>query len=346
MLSDLTIIIPSFNRPVLLLAAVRQWKPHAAHIVVIDGSTAYNAVLEREAAFAQNVQYIHDERRIEQRLARAIRLVKTEFVMLQSDDDIFIPAAVGESIAFLRKNVEYSAVTPLPVGYRKKKFCLEYAKAVNWYNSARTSSDRLRWLGSRYIPSSLYGVCRTHDARISLETMAIAPLSVYAFWELHHEMVMNGLGRVRVDPLVGWIRRDVADPVDRQDIGTQREWFEPPTTDLAEQFVEGVSKALADATGGSFTRKRGEVKAALEAYADFVHRSSRAASTNKSWYKIVPKPVRHRLKRCAVLPLTSYTNWPELVKGLSKVGVRTLKETLEVIAEREFLEREAVRCRS
>ncbi len=96
--------MPSRDRLSLLAAAVRQWQSHAAQIIVVDGS-------ERECTSEfmgmANVCYIHDSSSIELRLVRAVGIVGTNFVMLQSDDNIFVPEAVAAAGVHLRANHEH-----------------------------------------------------------------------------------------------------------------------------------------------------------------------------------------------------------------------------------------------
>ncbi len=346
MLSDLTVIIPSYNRHALLEAAVRQWHSRAGQIIIVDGSS--NPMTSSATKLA-NVTYIHDSSPIEHRLARAASLVATPFTMLQSDDDIFAPAAISESMAFLHEAHDYTVSTPLATQYSELGWRLSYIKAVGWDNSAAASAARMKYLGSRYTISSFYGVARTNAMVISLYSMAKDPLPVYAFGELHHEMVMNGLGNVRVERTVGWIRRSLADSVDARGRGPDREWFAQRDGQLRKRFIEGVSIALAQATGELVSQKRLEIAAGLDCYAEQVLASwakKRPAKQRlvSAYRRFVPVPIRRRLQPITMRlepGASRHSDWQTFVGQLEDMGVRVPQETLGVVAEREELEREA-----
>jgi len=338
-LRDLTVILPTYNRHCFMFAAIRQWHPLVHQIIVVDGSEESRMVGPLDFP---NVQYIHDTRSIEHRLARAAGLVRTQFSMVQSDDDIFVPEAVVECVLFLKANANYSASTPAAIRIARKGFQLAYPTSIGWDNSSELCSDRLQWLGSHYIPSSIYGVCRTDALRVSFESMAQDPLPVYAFAELHHEMVMNGLGRVRVQPIIGWIRRDVALSVDRNQNSLQSNWYTQEEHDLRRRYVEGVSRALSRSTGEDLAQKRREVTQGLEGYAEALLLWERR-NYFKSLYKaLVPKAVRRTLKsiKRSIYPgKDHFSDWTSLTRRLSQYGVAVSDETLELIAQREALER-------
>lgn len=298
LLAELTVIVPTWNRPIAAEAVASQWAHEVAHMVIVDGS-------ERpiSSAFKRfpNVTYIHDRRSIEVRLGRASELVATRFAMLQSDDDVFIPSAIAACISELERDNSYVAISPTAIRateYARSR--LAYKSALGWDNNAPSREGRFLYLGSNYTPSCIYGVCRSEALKASFLTMAKDPVPVYAFGELHHEFVVNGLGSVKVMPVVGWIRRDKYASIDSRSKNPETVWFENPESEHRERFVEGVSLALSEALPSTVGEVRDDVELGLAAYAERYRTGRRRPQTpslfRRMYKRLVPKPLRRAVK--------------------------------------------------
>lgn len=299
LLAELTVIVPTWNRPIAAEAVASQWAHEVAHMVIVDGSE--RSISDAFERFA-NVTYIHDRRSIEARLGRASELVATRFAMLQPDDDVFIPSAIAACISELERDNSYTAVSPTAirsVGHNLAS--LSYPSALRWNNSASSRRARVQHLGSNYTPICSYGVCRSDALKASFLTMAKDPVPVYAFGELHHEFVVNGLGSVKVMPIVGWIRRDKYASIDSRDKTDGAPWFADPKSEQRERFVHGVSLALSEAMASSLSEVRDDVESGLAAYAERFLAARRQPQTfsqlfRQLYKRYVPWPFRRAVK--------------------------------------------------
>lgn len=347
-LQDLTVILLTKNRPALAIAAVQQWAGLARKVVVADGSDDPSTELEQFS----DVLYFWSKERVERRLQHAAALVETDFAMLQSDDDIFVPGVVNECIAELQTLSDYVAVTPTSIKAHHSRFRLTYPKAVTWDNAGNSCNDRMQHLAAHYIPSCIYGICRAEELKRSFVSMGKNPLPVYAFGELHHEFVMNALGKVRIHPVVGWIRRDVSKSVETREDFNNQLWFARRDGELRAQFVEGVARSVAPELGEPLDRVRKSVDDALETYALSASERSSGMWTRtlrlriKGAYKrLVPKRARTVLKPTIgkVLSATpKYKTWEDLRDDLERQGIRLPPEAAVALEEREQLEARTV----
>lgn len=347
-LEDLTVILLTRNREELALAAVRQWSGLAKKVVVADGSDRPSMEFGRIPGV---VHFVSDEG-VERRLQRAVTHVETAFAMLQSDDDVFVPSVVQECISFLKANVDYVAVTPNTVQRRDGLFRITYpTKSLRWNNANGSTLDRLLYLGTRYVPSSIYGVCRTEALRISFSSMGEDPIPVYAFAELYHEFVINALGKVRILSTVGWIRRDVRDSVETQDNFTDALWYERRRDQRRIEFVERVARVISSNQRESLEDAKAWVDKALCAYAHSVAPGNKTPDRSPSrrrakdvYKRLVPRKLRAVLKQ-ARSRNASYEEqwdiwvpWEDLAKNLSRNGILLTTGAFAVLQERELLE--------
>lgn len=346
LLKQLSVIVPTKNRQSAAVAAAYQWAQLVAKVIVIDASA--QSAISRFSGIP-NVVYLHDTSSKEVRYCRAAELVETAYGMLQSDDDVFVPSAIAECLQWLSNNCDYAAVSPTALSERNSRYGITYRKALRWNNRSDRKAERLDYLGINYTPSSIYGVARSEYLRLSFSSMAINPIPVFAFGELHHEFVMNGLGKVRVLPVVGWIRRSTYDKVDPRSSFSAPEWFANSEGVYARQFVDGVARTIVADAPDSFEEVRRGVSSALSAYARAVQQARRASRATvlrrkvKDTYKrVVPRRLYNFLK-----PIVGWLwlglrkeSWPweSIDVELQSAGVSLPADALVTLRARELLE--------
>jgi len=118
--SDVTIYVPTYNRPEFLSRTLRflQQGPVRLPIIVGDGSDA-SAAAKNETlcrSLGANIEYFHlpsvsgfagATRSYLQRYLAALQRVKTPFVASCADDDLLLPETVVKCAAFLAENPDY-----------------------------------------------------------------------------------------------------------------------------------------------------------------------------------------------------------------------------------------------
>lgn len=346
-LKQLSVIVPTKNRQVAAVAAAIQWAPFVARVIVIDASV--------QSAAAQffnipNVVYLHDTSSKEARYCRAARIIRTPYGMLQSDDDVFVPSAVAECVQWLGNNPDYAAVSPMALSESDRRYRITYRRGIGWTNCSDSEAERLKYLGRNYTPSSIYGVARSEDLRLSFRSMAANPIPVFAFGELHHEFVMNGLGKVRVLPVVGWIRRSTYAKVDPRENFSSPQWFANSTGMYARQFIDGVAGAIVAHAPENSEGVRCGVSSALLAYAQAVQGSRRASrayvigrKARAAYKQVVPRRTRNILKplvgRLLLGLRKEWLLWESLDVELRNAGVHLPADALVTLRARELLEK-------
>lgn len=342
-LAELTVIVPTLNRPIAAEAVASQWAPKVGHMIIVDGSERPNSVAFERFS---NVTYVHDCRSIEVRLGRACELVTTRFAMMQSDDDVFISGVIAACASELDRSDAYIAVSTTAVNAVGRQLIgLSYEDAMGWDNHSPSRAARLQYLGSQYTPSCIYGVCRTEALQASFRAMATGPVPVYAFAELHHEFFMNGVGAVKVLPVIGWIRRDSYESTDTREKGEGRMWFADAEGKYRKLFVQGVSSALSEATMSPLTEVLEDVELGLTAYAELVLTSwARPQGRLHQIWSIVkhfiPRFLRRAIKefrkryKCYVRARNANLN----LKDLAGQGIELPEDAIELLHSRIALE--------
>lgn len=345
LLAELTVIVPTLNRPIAAEAVASQWARKVGHMIIVDGSERPNSV-----AFERfpNVTYIHDRRSIEVRLGRASELVATRFAMLQSDDDVFIPGSIAACVSELDRSNAYIAISSTAANAIGRQLVgLSYADAIGWNNNSPSRAARLQYLGSHYTPSCIYGVCRTEALQASFLAMATGQVPVYAFAELHHEFFVNGVGAVKVLPVIGWIRRDSYESTDTREKGEARKWFADAKGEYRKLFVQGVSSALSEATASSLTEVLEDVELGLTAYAELVLASwaqsqSRLHRILRICKQLIPRFLRRVIKNCR----KRYKHYVRSrsadldFKSLAGQGIELPEDAIELLHNRIDLEQD------
>ena len=87
MLSQVTILILSYRRPLFLLRNMRHWMGRAARVLVLDG-TREPIDPTLIGALGANVKYVHLPKSIEERFEYAHAELDTTYMMLLGDDDM------------------------------------------------------------------------------------------------------------------------------------------------------------------------------------------------------------------------------------------------------------------
>ena len=182
-MEEYTLIIPTYQRPILLRAQLQYLSESFAcgRVLVLDSSTAPAAAAN--AATARNFPFV-DYRAFDSatpfahKLLQGLRTVATPFVSLCADDDLLFPSALERCLAEIRRRSELSAVhgtylhffvpgkPPLNISFGR-----EYDDpSIN----AADAGARLLQLFDHY-ESTYYAVCRTPVLRQIFEVQADIP---------------------------------------------------------------------------------------------------------------------------------------------------------------------------
>ena len=211
LLKNLTIVIPTYNRPNFLKRSVDYWKATDANILIIDGSQI-NLFKNELVQIENNIKYIYSPTSLANRLGIAISSVDTEFIALLGDDEYFIPQSIEKSIEFLSTNLDYVACGGQAVHftYQRESHSVLFKPAYEEFHSFDLSinDSNLRVIEhfKNYTSSYSYSVMRAKEWKCAMHVFANSDFTAYANGEYAFEFVASYLGKSKMLPNLNWFR--------------------------------------------------------------------------------------------------------------------------------------------
>ena len=258
-LRQLTIIIPSFERPDYILRQVVHWAFREPSVVIMDGSLEpIGARLLDLLTDVPNIRYVASEESYVNRLKQACDLVETSYAMCLADDDLLLVAGLNEALGHLENTPGIVACMGQVVGvdyddHRQSAYVFPYGKALEGYDVKRDDVVcRMRFGLDGYRTATSYAVYRTSVFReVWLDIDATACLEGT---EYEHAIATYISGNLATVPAVYWMRSFEAAPVDSVIEGTRRTdfaswWNNQEYASERIGFVERLAMRLQSETG-------------------------------------------------------------------------------------------------
>jgi len=208
-LSELTLVVPSYNRQEFILRLMNYWSGSGLKLIVMDGTiikidpSLLNKLLD-------NIQYIHCPTGIYDRLKISINFVNTKYVALAGDDEFYIPTALSKCIEELKENPELVACCGRSLAFYVENTVInggvQYPELDNYIIEDNNANDRLLFHMKNYAPSLTYAVCLSELWKKSLTCITNKEYPFYAAFELQFEMLMSFAGKSKVIPELMWLR--------------------------------------------------------------------------------------------------------------------------------------------
>jgi len=211
MLSDLTLIIPSYNRHDYLIRNLKYWSGRGPIIYALDGSDkplSENII----QSFGANINYLYLPIPFVQRINKARSLHNTKYVALLADDDYYLPSGLLFSIQCLELDFSLKACIGRPVGFKFEKGTVIgcdkiYQDMQNDYNIENEAPGmRMFHHMNRYMPSTIYAVLRSDDWNKAFEAYTRYEFPVRGIPELQIELSISYLGKSKVVPMLSWLK--------------------------------------------------------------------------------------------------------------------------------------------
>lgn len=209
-LSDLTIIIPSYNRQKYLLRQLEFWKNIEVKVLVLDGTEIACSKLSEYNS--PDIKVIHIPETIEKRLGLAAQMIDTKYAAMISDDEFFIPSALDSIIQFLNKNLSYAACKGRAIGFNTdSKYQtlgqMAYEDLKDYDLNSESSTERLINHMSPYVMASLWAVHRSEVLITCLDFISrTRTYSTAAAVEVQISMITAWHGKIRVLNELMWLR--------------------------------------------------------------------------------------------------------------------------------------------
>jgi glycosyltransferase domain-containing protein len=121
-INNCTLLIITHERPILLKNSIDYYNNFFSYINVLDSSSKINTNTK------VNGNYYHCKKKnLLQKILFGLSKVKTDYVIISSDDDFYLPDSIKSGISFLSRNNEFASVSG-------KYFSFEKFKSINKYN--------------------------------------------------------------------------------------------------------------------------------------------------------------------------------------------------------------------
>jgi glycosyltransferase domain-containing protein len=219
-LNNLTIIIFSYNRHIHLKRVIRYWSNYNVRLVVLDGSTTK---LEDPCLKTKNLRYIYDQSGFFNRLLSSPNFIDTEYMILGSDDEFYLPSALSSCIEFLNKEHTYSSCQGVAIGFGTRKKGQEaygfqqYPKLKDLCLSQGLNQekaiDRISKHFSYYTIAHTFSVIRSSKWKIICKHVFEKEYNFYCAWELQIEFLALVSGKTKIIPELMWMRNNEEPPV-------------------------------------------------------------------------------------------------------------------------------------
>ena len=214
-LNNLTIIIFSYNRHVHLKRVIRYWSNYSVKLVVLDGSTTK---LEDPCLKTKNLRYIHDQSGFFNRLLSSANFIDTEYMILGSDDEFYLPSALSSCIEFLNKEHTFSSCQGVAIGFGTRKKGQE-AYGHQQYSQLKDlclsqglnqekAIDRISKHFSYYTMAHVWSVIRSSKWKIICKHVFEKEYNFCGVWELQIEFLTIVAGKSKIIPELMWMRNN------------------------------------------------------------------------------------------------------------------------------------------
>lgn len=216
-LSDLTLVMCTYNRPKYAIRAIKFWAKQNVNLIVLDGSSG---PLDKEFtdSLPKFVRYIHSESGWTDRMLMGANLSKTNFTSLINDDEFYLPNSLSVCIETLRDCPQLVSTTGNAVIFKVLKQEVYFKRKYSEFMLSQVTSDhsfeRVAQHMNPYRMTSLFAVTRTP---VFINNVKVANLCshlpITAAFELGFEIANSYQGQSRVLPILHWFRSAENPPI-------------------------------------------------------------------------------------------------------------------------------------
>ena len=330
-LSELTIIIPTYNRQRYALRNMILWSGTEATIHVLDGSAV--ALNENQLSkFSSNIHYHHLPVSFWMRLAKIDGLVDTEYVVLLGDDDCIIPSAVESCVVELKQNFELIAcsgwgidkcLTPdlIVSSAVLRNNIINYLAGVTGEVFLEDPIDRMVFHMNPYHPFIIYAVCRSNAWLKTMKLLSDQQFSSGVVSELQFELAMSFYGKSKVINELLFLR-SAENP--SSTIGFELEvhdWYmDDRYSNEVDEFLNITANDLAEGSKLEFDVIRKGLKVACNAYMEFCDKNYTESNQSLSNKKTLSFLASTRFLKKSIKKIIS--SLPELLINILPVSLR------------------------
>ncbi len=244
-LQNLTIVIITYNRHKYLKRTLNYWLNYDVKVLIIDGS---NTKFEDICLQKKNVKYIHDQRSVDDRFLSSINFINTEFMIVSSDDEFFLPSTLSKCVDFLSINPSFSCCGGRAVGFRTKEKKIlgirQYPKLKNLCLDNENAADRVSKHFFSYVPAHFYSVIRTKKWKTICSYVFEKKYSFGSSSELQMEFLIMVSGKSKIISELMWMRNNEVAPINTElETPLQKWWYDKNYEKEKFSFLQRMKKA-------------------------------------------------------------------------------------------------------
>jgi len=261
LLSQLTIIIPTYNRPLTLERSIEYWRDTPVTVHILDGSEK-PWFPEGNLKDVSNITYHYFEPKsgepkwqgLRARLRFAVSLPKTRFSAMFGDDDFFLISGLCAALKTLDQNDHVCSVTGLTIGFE----CLDKRTRWGYQNveiraknlfESEDVSDRLKSHRWGEVPITYYGVFKTEIWQKTFELSHCYDFPLILFGERLVHAISLALGPMREIENPLWLRRFWVDRLNVEVPAGGRVGFgnflsDPSNQEMVKTFLDLFTEAI------------------------------------------------------------------------------------------------------
>ena len=162
---NLTIVIPTYGKDIIVGEAVKYWLGLNLNVIVVDGSPSPSETLG--STENSSFEYCHLPLSFIARINFAMEKIRTDYVLVLPDDEIWTEEAILASIDILDKNKEIDFVFTQAVEFYEGSNGVSlkpgYPHFYGYYGKSKSRFIRILALALFYLPSGIYSVARRHQ---------------------------------------------------------------------------------------------------------------------------------------------------------------------------------------
>ena len=353
-LSDLTIVVPTYNRQDYALRCMQYWSEKGPKVLVIDGTLKPIEKYEFYS-LSSNIVYVHMPLGYYERLRASLNLINTKYVILACDDEFYIPSALEKCIIELDNNLELVACIGQCIGFNyhelnKVTGYPEYLKLRSLFLSETEAEVRVKSHMYNYVPSLIFSINRSKDWKTAWQYILKVEFPAYSIGELQFEIFMSFAGKSKAINELMWLRSYECQPTRGQSpslIPTNSfpDWWINSSDELEKEklliIMEDGFKALSN---NKVDNLREVAIKGFEAYLDGMNRDLQLLTESNNIMnrllqvlrKILPQKIKNLVKFITLKLAIKSTYSKSIIntsRDLSIFGINVDFEQLEEIEE-------------
>ncbi len=256
-LSDLTIVMPTYNRQDYALRNMRYWSGKGPAVHVLDGSS-HPIYAHQLLSLSPNIFYHHLPISINARLSKAItdEMVTTEYAILLGDDEFHLPSGLKKCMDRLENSDLVACLGRcLYFEITEDKDIFSYpwiAPHTSFEGYTLLSNDpreRLLKHMNPYLCTTIYAVTKADVWKVNVMA-AITETSTIDASEIAYEMACAYQGKSAVIDVLTWLRSGenatTNAPRNKKTLPNYKWMTQNDYASEKEVYVEDIEKALAE----------------------------------------------------------------------------------------------------